>query len=174
VSTHEPKHIGNRTSIFQWLLPAFWILIGGGFLMGATRITTAMVQDKHDPGPAAICILCAVALILLGILQAVQLKLTHSVSRPDDAYQAPTSQTKPESISQAVIGAVGIAFYVFAVFQIGFGLATFAFGVASMKSLGVSWRSTMLATTCCIVTVYLIFIQLLGILLPTGRWNLPF
>jgi Kef-type K+ transport system membrane component KefB len=75
---------------------------------------------------------------------------------------------------QSILGVAAIAIYIFAVFQIGFGLATLVFGIVSMKSLGASWLSTLLATVSSIAIVYLVFIKLLGILLPTGRWDLPF
>lgn len=181
MSTVEPNQTVDRASISQWLLPAFWILIGSGFYVGATQITTAIVQDKHDPGPAAICLLCAAALVLLGITQAVQLLLTRpAAAAPQAADQLDASHQsiKPANpklaLQQAVLGVTAIAIYIFAVFQIGFGLATLVFGIVSMKSLGASWLSTLLATVSSIAIVYLVFIKLLGILLPTGRWDLPF
>jgi hypothetical protein len=184
VSTAAPKHTLGKTSTSQWLLPVFWILVGCGFYLGAKQITTAIVQDKHDPGPAAICMLCAAALIILGITQAVQLLLASRSARPtltstatthsDDPQQFNTIQDPTLARRQAFLGVTTIAVYIFAVFQIGFGLATFTFGIVSMKSLGVSWSNTLLATISCIATVYLVFIELLGILLPTGRWDFPF
>jgi hypothetical protein len=184
VSTDAPKHALGETSISQWLFPVFWILVGSGFYLGATTITTAIVQDKHDPGPAAICMLCAVAIIILGITQAVQLLLASRSARPtltppatthsDDSQQSRVIQDPTLALRQVFLGVATIAVYILAVFQIGFGLATFTFGIVSMKSLGVSWRNTLLATTTCIATVYLVFIELLGILLPTGRWDFPF
>ncbi|MCS5644162.1 MAG: tripartite tricarboxylate transporter TctB family protein [Dehalococcoidia bacterium] len=181
MSTIEPKQTVVRTWVFQWLLPPFWILIGSGFYIGATRISTAVVQDKHDPGPAAICMLCSAALILLGITQGVQLLITRSniaSSKPTSDLDVSHQSTKPTNpalaLLQSILGVYAIAIYIFAVFQIGFGLATLVFGIVSMKSLGASWLATLLATATCIATVYLVFIELLGILLPTGRWDLPF
>jgi len=181
VSTVEPNQSVDRASITQWLLPAFWILVGAGFYLGATQITTAIVQDKHDPGPAAICMLCAAALVLLGITQAVQLLLARpaaAASEPTSLLVASHQSTKPANpklaLLQSVLGVTTIAIYILAVFQIGFGLATLVFGIISMKSLGASWLSALLATLSSIAIVYLVFIKLLGILLPTGRWDLPF
>ena len=184
MSTAAPNHTLGKTPISQWLLPVFWILVGSGFYLGATTITTAIVQDKHDPGPAAICMLCASALILLGITQAVQLLLASRSARPtlpppatteiDHPQQSSPLQNSTRGLLQSILGVAAIAVYIFYVFQIGFGLATFTFGIVSMKSLGVSWRNTLLATATCIATVYLVFIELLGILLPTGRWDFPF
>lgn len=184
MSTAAPKHPLGKTTISQWLLPVFWILVGCGFYLGAQQITTAIVQDKHDPGPAAICILCAVAIIILGITQAVQLLQANRSARPtltpaatthsDDPQQSSAHQNSTRGLLQSILGVAAIAVYIFSVFQIGFGLATFTFGIVSMKSLGVSWRNTLLATATCIATVYLVFIELLGILLPTGRWDFPF
>ncbi len=170
-----------KASIFQWLLPAFWIFVGSGFYFGATRITTAIVQDKHDPGPAAICLLSAVALILLGITQAVQLVITkpnfaptNSASKFDTSQHATKTSKQSIAFIQSTLGVCVIAFYIFAVFSIGFGLATLFFGIVSMKSLGASWRTAFLATATCMAIVYLVFIELLGILLPTGHWDMPF
>jgi len=181
VSTVEPNQTVDRTSISQWLFPAFWIIVGSGFYFGATQITTAIVQDKHDPGPAAICMLCSIALILLGVTQGVQLLLTRSNAaalRPASDLDSSHHSTNPKNpalaLLQSILGVSAIAFYIFAVFQIGFGLATLVFGIISMKSLGASWLGTLLATATCIATVYLVFIELLGILLPTGHWDLPF
>jgi hypothetical protein len=181
VSTVEPNQSVDRTSISQWLLPAFWILVGSGFYFGATQITTAIVQDKHDPGPAAICMLCSIVLILLGVTQGVQLLLTRSNPAPskptsdlDASHHSANPKNPARALLQSILGVCAIAFYIFAVFQIGFGLATLVFGIISMKSLGASWLGTLLATATCIATVYLVFIELLGILLPTGRWDLPF
>ena len=181
MSSVEPNQTVDRASISKWLLPAFWIVVGSGFYLGATQITTAIVQDKHDPGPAAICMLCAAVLVLLGITQAVQLLQ----ARPAAAASNPTTQlgashqsNKPVNpklaLLQSILGVVAIAIYIFAVFVIGFGLATLLFGIVSMKSLGASWLSTLLATVFSIAIVYLVFIKLLGILLPTGRWDFPF
>jgi hypothetical protein len=181
VSTVEPNQSVDRTSISQWLLPAFWILVGSGFYFGATQITTAVVQDKHDPGPSAICMLCAVVLVVLGVTQTVKLAIAGlrttatNPSSNSDASQKNTNRADAIlAASQSILGVCAIAFYIFAVFQIGFGLATLVFGIISMKSLGASWLGTLLATATCIATVYLVFIELLGILLPTGRWDLPF
>ncbi|MBT4693779.1 MAG: tripartite tricarboxylate transporter TctB family protein [Planctomycetaceae bacterium] len=181
--TVEPNRrpIAGHTSPSQWLLPAFWIIVGSGFYYGATKITTAIVQDKHDPGPAAICTLCATALILLGITQAaLLLRARFTAITPDttrqsnDTQQTNTSPITPRALRQAFLGVAAIVVYIFSVFQVGFGVATLVFGIISMKSLGASWVSTLLATVACIATVYLVFIELLGILLPTGRWDLPF
>jgi len=181
VSTVEPNQSVDLTSISQWLLPAFWILVGSGFYFGATQITTAIVQDKHDPGPAAICMLCAAALVLLGITQAVQLlraRPATAASEPTNRLDASHQSTKPANpklaLLQSILGVAAITLYIFAVFEIGFGLATLVFGIVSMKSLGASWVSTLLGTLSSIAIVYLVFIKLLGILLPTGRWDLPF
>ena len=179
MSTVEPNQTVDRASISQWLLPAFWILIGSGFYVGATQITTAIVQDKHDPGPAAICMLCAAALVLLGITQAVQLLRARPAAASEPSLLVASHQsTKPANpklaLLQSILGVAAIAIYIFAVFQIGFGLATLVFGIVSMKSLGASWLSALLATLSSIAIVYLVFIKLLGILLPTGRWDLPF
>jgi len=181
VSTVEPKQTIVSSSVFQWLLPAFWILIGSSFYIGATGITTAIVQDKHDPGPAAICMLCAIVMILLGLTQGVQLLLARSnaaASKPASDLDASHHNTNPNNpalaLLQSVLGVSAIAIYIVAVFQIGFGLATLVFGIVSMKSLGASWLATLLATATCIATAYLVFIKLLGILLPTGHWDLPF
>ena len=180
MSLAESNQGVDKASIWQWLLPAFWIFVGVGFYFGATQITTAIVQDKHDPGPAAICMLCSIALILLGVTQGVQLLLTRSNPAPSkptsdlDASHHSANPKNPRALLQSILGVSAIAFYIFAVFQIGFGLATLVFGVISMKSLGASWLGTLLATATCIATVYLVFIELLGILLPTGHWDLPF
>ena len=181
MSTVEPNQTVPKSSLSQWLLPPFWILVGSGFYIGATGITTAVVQDKHDPGPAAICMLCSIALILLGLTQAAQLLLTRSKNapaKPTSAMEVSHRSTKSTDpalpLLQSILSVYAIAVYIFAVFQIGFGLATLVFGIVSMKSLGASWLATLLATATCIATVYLVFIELLGILLPTGRWDLPF
>ena len=181
MSVVTPKRTVNIASISQWLLPVFWIFIGSGFYFGATQITTAIVQDKHDPGPAAICMLCAAALILLGVTQAVQLLLASRsnfaakpIAQIDKSHQTCAPKNTTLALQQGLLAVSAIAAYIFAVFQIGFVLSTFVFGIASMKSLGVSWRNTLLATISCIATVYLVFIELLGILLPTGRWDFPF
>ena len=181
MSTVEQNQPVNRTSISQWLFPAFWVVVGSGFYFGATQITTAIVQDKHDPGPAAICMLCSVALILLGVTQGVQLLLTRTNTaalKPSIDLDASHQSTNPKNpalaLLQSILGVSAIAIYIFAVFQIGFGLATLVFGIVSMKSLGASWIATLMSTATCIATVYLVFIELLGILLPTGRWDLPF
>ena len=124
--------------------------------------------------------LCAAALVLLGIAQAVQLLRARPAAASEPSSHLDTSHhsTKPAdpklALLQSVIGVAAIAIYIFAVFQIGFGLATLVFGIVSMKSLGASWLSTLLATISSIAIVYLVFIKLLGILLPTGRWDLPF
>jgi hypothetical protein len=181
VSTVEPNQSVDRTPISLWLFPAFWIVVGSGFYFGATQITTAIVQDKHDPGPSAICVLCSLALILLGIVQVVQLLLARfntAALKPAYDFDASNHSTKPTNpalaLLRSILGVSTIAIYILAVFQIGFGLATLVFGIVSMKSLGASWLATLLATATCIATVYLVFIELLGILLPTGRWDLPF
>ena len=118
--------------------------------------------------------LCATALVLLGITQAVQLLR----ARPAAAASEPTSllvAANPKiALLQSILGVASIAIYIFAVFEIGFGLATLVFGIVSMKSLGASWLSAIMATLSSIAIVYLVFIKLLGILLPTGRWDLPF
>ena len=181
VSTVEPNHTAGSPPKSNWLLPAFWMLIGITFYLGATQIKTAIVQDKHDPGPAAICLLCSVALILLGATQAVQLLLvrrTPAVPKPTEGPSVTRQNAGPRSttrsLQQALLGVAVIGVYIYGVSQIGFGLASFAFGITSMKCFGVSWRHTLLATTACVATVYLVFIKLLGILLPTGRWDLPY
>lgn len=181
MSLAESNQGVDKASVWQWLLPAFWIFVGVGFYFGATQITTAIVQDKYDPGPSAICMLCAVVLVVLGVTQTVQLTLTRmhttatNPSSNTDASQKNTNRTDSiRAASQSILGGCAIAFYIFAVFQIGFGLATLVFGIISMKSLGASWLGTLLATATCIATVYLVFIELLGILLPTGHWDLPF
>lgn len=181
MSTVEPNKTVDGTTTSRWLLPTFWIVAGSGFYLGATQITTAIVQDKHDPGPAAMCMLCAAALVLLGITQAVQQILNKpntvdpkTSAQFDDVHSTCTSRISPIALQQALLGVAAIAIYIFAVFQIGFGLATLVFGIVSIKSLGASWLSTLLATATCIATVYLVFIELLGILLPTGRWDFPF
>ena len=181
MSTVEPNQTVGRASIWQWLLPAFWIFAGVGFNFGATQITTAIVQDKHDPGPAAICMLCATVLVVLGVTQTIKLAVarlhTAAENRSSNSDASQKNTNRADAIlaaSQSILGVFAIAFYIFAVFQIGFALATLAFGIISMKSLGASWLGTLLATTTCIATVYLVFIELLGILLPTGHWDLPF
>ena len=125
--------------------------------------------------------LCSIALILLGLTQGVQLLLARSntaVSKPASDLDASHHSTTPNNpalaLLQSILGVSAIAIYIVAVFQIGFGLATLVFGIVSMKALGASWLATLLATATCIATVYLVFIELLGILLPTGNWDLPF
>lgn len=183
MSRTEPnrRQLVDQANKSSWLLPVFWIVLGSSFYFGATYIRTAIVQDKHDPGPAAICMLCSITLIVLGFAQAVQLILAGVYKRAQtQTYQSDNKSdfNIPEVASgsrrQAILAVAAIAFYIFSVFEIGFGLATLIFGIASMKSLGTTWFNATLATTTCVATVYLLFIKLLGILLPSGRWDLPF
>ena len=160
-----------------WALPLFWIVLGSFFYYGSTTITAAPIQDKHDPGPAAICIVCSLGLLILGSLQVIQLlwngvQLRASfVSRSGIQEDAlPTSA----NLYPAIEAVFAITAYIACLFFFGFAMATLLFGITSMRRLGTSWVLSVASTSLIITVVYLLFIQTLGIVLPTGVWGMPF
>ena len=177
VNDQSPQ--SNRPTLFgsQWVLPLFWLAAGSLFYYGATTITAAPIQLKHDPGPAAICIICSLGLLILGLLQAIRLlwnrvQLRGSfVSRSrirEDA--SPTSA----NLYLAIEAVFAITAYIACMFFFGFAMATLLFGITSMRRLGTSWLLSVASTSLIITIVYLLFIQTLGIVLPTGVWGMPF
>jgi tripartite-type tricarboxylate transporter receptor subunit TctC len=132
-------------------------------IVGANVGATSMADTKaksHDPGPWAIPTALGILVGLGTVFHVVRRKRANIASAHDNAIQG--SSTKMSGTVAA------FAVYLLAMPYIGFFTSTSLISVAAIHRLGRGWGSAISATIIIMGAVYLLFIKLFRVPLPTG------
>jgi hypothetical protein len=136
-----------------------WHKVIVGANVGATSIADTKAKS-HDPGPWAIPTALGILVGLGTVFHVVRRKRANIASAHDNAIQG--SSTKMSGTVAA------FAVYLLAMPYIGFFTSTSLISVAAIHRLGRGWGSAISATIIIMGAVYLLFIKLFRVPLPTG------
>lgn len=119
-----------------------------------------------DPGPQALP-----WLLLIGLSIAIGWE---SVRRTDSADEQHSSSSIGGMAVRLVLIALALTVYVVAISWIGFASATVTFVSLTTWRLGAKWWVALLTGTILVTIVWLLFVKLLEVQLPSGSLGLPF
>lgn len=131
------------------------------------QIQTLATAATHDPGPRALPWLIAGLLAAGGVLELITSISQHRRSAPNSTSELSHSESAPDIRTGAILMGAMILYFV-AIPWFGFFTCTLIFSVAMMKLLGTSWKLSLAASSSILLGVYILFVQLFKVQLPSG------
>ena len=135
--------------------------------LAAFKIQTLATAANHDPGPRAFPWLIAGVLAAGGLLELITAFLPHPPAAPHSPSDSSHLESAPD-IRTAAILLGAMIFYFVAIPWFGFFTCTLIFSVAMMKLLGTGWKLSLAASSSIVLVVYILFVQLFKVQLPSG------
>ena len=132
--------------------------------LAAFKIQTLAAAATHDPGPRAFPWLIAGALAAGGLLELIT---PRSPTTPNSVSTSNHSETTPDIRTATILLGTMLLYFV-AMPKLGFFICTFAFSVAMMRLLGSGWKVSLAASSSILLAVYVLFVQLFKVQLPSG------
>lgn len=151
----------HKLSEVTWC--AALLATGVFFLVTSGSIRDSMAVGNGDPGPRAIPVTISYVLIAGGILS---LLLTFSKSRPDPVE----SDSDAPSVSKDRIRIAffcGLTFCYIACVPFAFYTSSYAFVLVAVWWFGAKWWSALVAASAITAVVWLLFVRLFLVPLPT-------
>jgi tripartite-type tricarboxylate transporter receptor subunit TctC len=127
------------------------VILGGN--IGADSLQTN--AKSHDPGPWA---------VPAGVLAVAAALGLYQLTRPSET-SAPASSNRP-----VIVAVAALAIYLALMPRLGFFVMTTLFAALVTRYLGRSWMSSIVAASVLMAAVYLLFVRLFKVPLPTGMF----
>ena len=135
--------------------------------LAAFKIQTLATAATHDPGPRALPWLIAGMLAAGGVIELITAISQHRRVAPHSTSDLSHSENAPDIRTGTILlGAMSL--YFIAIPWFGFFTCTLIFSVSMMKLLGTSWKLSLAASSSILLAVYILFVQLFKVQLPSG------
>ena len=146
--------------------------LGAAFL-GTAVLTLFLSRSIHsiglgnnfDPGPKAFPIGISLLLLIGAFLEFYKSRKRTSV---------PGEKTNGAKTKTVLLLLCAFLIYVILLPWVGFALSTLVMATAMMILLGNSWKQSLAVSIILITLIYLLFVLLFKVPLPTGVFGLPF
>ena len=137
------------------------------------------LTDNHDPGPLALP-----ALLLVGMAFTAAWEIYRGrLARPpaagseslaeNDGLPAGETLSPPPAVAALLAVSLALVAYVVAIVWIGFGVSTLCFVSVTTWLLGAKWWEALTAAVLMVATVWLLFVLVFEVQLPSGLFELP-
>ncbi|MDA1273013.1 MAG: tripartite tricarboxylate transporter TctB family protein [Verrucomicrobia bacterium] len=159
----------NRELLFPAVILGISVLV----FLATFQIKTLDLAENHDPGSRALPWIIAGALLAGGLFEFVA-ALTRRTSPELQASTRPGDTDSSLDLKSAGILLGSLLIYFLAVPWLGFFICTTLFSVSMMRLLGTGWIVSTVSTLSILLTVYLLFVRLFQVQLPSGAMRFSF
>jgi putative tricarboxylic transport membrane protein len=147
-----------------WLGAAF-LAAGALVIFLSGSIHAIGLGDNFDPGAKAFPIGLSILLILGGLVELL----------PGGKSTSSATASKSDPKTKTVLFLLGAFLaYVIILPWLGFSITTLIMATAMMILLGNSWKPSLLLSVTLIAIIYLLFVLLFKVPLPSGVFGMPF
>lgn len=152
-------------------------------LLGAAVIVLVFTQSIHsiglgdnfDPGPRAFPIGLSAMLAIGGLIELWKSRAKPETASGSPPMGSPSTEASSDSNHKTVLLLLGcFLVYVLLLPWLGFSISTLLMATLMMLLLGNTWKQSLLVSIILITIIYVLFVLLFKVPLPSGVLGLPF
>lgn len=146
-----------------------WHKVILGSTVGAASLHNGPAANNHDPGPWAVPAAAGAFVLCAGAWQALSSAKARSAGGGRSGAE-PTSLPNASAGLRPLAFAAALVLYAVAMPRLGFFAVTFAFAALAGRFLGLRWRGAIISSLVLMAAVYLLFVRLFKVPLPSGAF----